>query len=198
MPDLPHLPLRRVEYEAPRKKRAGFGVSTPRDFRTHGGILRSQVTDAVQQVTRQVRPIAIDPGLILRVRLSGNIDEDTWRNAGLTLIGKDDDRVLVLFASDTELTEFRRRLEAYQSGPQQGRKNAPFAAMFANIDEVGRLQPLDRIGRLLKSERIEQSDAFVDGTTYCREAGGNHSRRGSDLKKELDRRGAGRLPDAEL
>ena len=189
MPDLPHLPLRRVEYEAPRKKRPGFGGTTPRDFRTHGGILRSQVTDAVQQATRQARPIAIDPGLILRVRLSGNIDEDTWRNAGLTLIGKDDDRVLVLFASDTELTEFRRRLEAYQSGPPQGQKNAPFAAMFANIDEVGRIQPIDRIGRLLKSERIEQPDAFVDGTTYTVDLELWHTGDIQDCRRRLDQVG---------
>ena len=166
MPDLPHLPLRRIEYEAPRKKRPGFGGITPRDFRTYSGILRSQVENAVQQVTRQPRPSAIDPALILRVRLSANVDEDAWRNAGLTLIGKEDDRVLVLFASDTELTEFRRRLEAYQSGPGRGRKNPPFASLFANIDEIGRIQPVDRIGRLLKAESIERPDDFLDSTTY--------------------------------
>ena len=128
--------------------------------------MRSQVADAVQQVTRQPRPTAIDPALILRVRLSANIDEDMWRSAGLTLIGKEEDRVLVLFSSDTELTEFSRRLEAYQSGPSGTQKNAPYAGLFANIDEVRRIQPEDRIGRLLKLERIEHPDDFVDGTTY--------------------------------
>ena len=186
MPDLPHLPLRRVEYEAPRKKRPGFGGITARDFRTHSRTLRSQVEDVVQQVTRQPRPSAIDPALILRFRLSGNVDEDTWRDLGLTLVGQNEDRVLVLFASDAELTEFRRRLEAYQSGPREGRKHAPFAALFANIDEVGRIQPVDRIGRLLKLERIEQPDAFVDGTTYTVDLELWHTGDIQDCRRRID------------
>jgi hypothetical protein len=201
MPDLPHLPLRRVEYEAPRKKRAGFGGSTTRNFREHGGVLRSQVTEAIQQIIRQPRPASIDPALILRVRLSANVDDDAWRNAGLTLVGKDGSRVLVLFASDTELTEFRRRLDAYQSGPGPDQKNAPYTPLFANIDGVGRIQPLDRIGRLLKLERIERPEDFADGTTYTVDLELWHTGDIQDCRKRLDQvsafitSGGGRVTD---
>ncbi len=166
MPDLPHLPLRRVDYLAPRKKRRGFGSIPPRDFRRHGEEIQNQVQDALQELTRRPPPRGINPALILRVKLAGHVDEDTWRRSGLTLVGKSEEKTLVLFSSDNELRQFREQLETYRLGPQQGRTNAPHAGLFSNIEELGRIQPVDRIGRLFRGTGVVQPEDFLDGTTY--------------------------------
>jgi hypothetical protein len=116
MPNLPHLPLRRIEYEAPRKKRPGFGRMPPRDFLRHGEILRGQIESVLQAFTHKPPPQGINPSLILRVKLAGNVDEETWRREGLAIVGQSEDKTLVLFGSDAELRQFRQHLETYQRG----------------------------------------------------------------------------------
>lgn len=166
MPDLPHLPLRRVQYEAPRKKRPGFGSAPPRDYQRHGGRLQDQLELTLQEFNRRSPPQGINPELILRVKLIGNVDEESWKRSGLILVGQAEDRTLILFSTDTELRSFRERLSAYQSGPQKARKNAPHSPIFANIEEIGKVQPVDRIGRLFVGEGLAHPDSFVDGTLY--------------------------------
>lgn len=96
MPDLPHLPLRRVQYEAPRKKRQGHGSPPQRDYQRHGDTLQSQLEGALQEFIRRPPPQGINPELILRVKLVGNIDEESWRRSGLTLVGQAEEKTLVL------------------------------------------------------------------------------------------------------
>jgi hypothetical protein len=81
-------------------------------------------------------------------------------------VGKSEDKTLVLFASDAELRQFRQHLEAYRGGPPQGQKNAPYAQLFANIEEVGKIQPEDRVGRVFRLEGLERPDQFSDGESY--------------------------------
>jgi Subtilase family len=166
MPDLPHLPLRRVQYEAPRKKRPGFGSVPQRDYQRHGGNLQEQLEGALQEFNRRPPPQGINPELILRVKLVGNVDEESWNRSGLILVGQAEEKTLILFSTDTELRAFRERLSAYQSGPQEARRNAPYAPIFANIEEVGKVQPVDRIGRLFLAEGLAHPDNFSDGTVY--------------------------------
>lgn len=166
MPDLPHLPLRRVQYEAPRKKRPGFGSIPQRDYQRHGNNLQEQLEGALQEFNQRPPPQGINPELILRVKLAGKIDEESWKCSGLTLVGQADKKTLILFSTDTDLRVFRERLSAYHFGPQEGRKNAPHAQIFANIEEVGKLQPVDRVGRLFLAEGIGLPDDFSDATTY--------------------------------
>ncbi len=186
MPELPHLPLRRVQYEAPRKKRQGFGSMPPRDFSRHGEVLRGQVEGALQEYTRRPPPQGINPQLILRVKLAGNVDEETWRREGLTLVGKSEDKTLVLFASDAELRQFRQHLEAYRGGPPQGQKNAPYAQVFANIEEVGKVQPQDRIGRVFRTEGIERPEQFSDGEIYTVDLELWHTGNTSDCRNRIN------------
>lgn len=165
MPDLPHLPLRRIDYEAPRKKN-GFGGLPPRDFGGHGAAIQQQVEDVLVGFARQPPPRGIDPTLILRVKLAGSVDERTWQRAGLTLVGRTEERTLILFSSDAELRQFRQQVEAYRRGPPTTQKGPPYAGLVSNIDAVGRIEPSDRIGRLLRAERITSPDHFLDGTVY--------------------------------
>ncbi len=166
MPDLPHLPLRRVEYEAQRKKKPGYGKIPSRDFRRHGENIGQRVEVMLEGFTRQPPPRGIDPALILRVKLDGNVDEDTWQRAGLTLVGHTEGDRFVLFSSDAELRQFRRQVEAYRGGPPHGQKNPPYVGLISKIEEVGRIGPTDRIGRLLRAGGITTLDHFLDGITY--------------------------------
>lgn len=165
MADLPHLPLKRVEFEAPRRKHA-FGKSNGRDFKRHGKKLDSQVQGALTAFQGHRPPQGVNPALVLRVKLSDHIDEDVWRKAGLTLLGQEDENTLLLFSSDADLLKFRLELNAYREGPKEGRKNAPYAGIFNNIESVGSLGPADRIGRLFRSDGVDKPAKFVDGQTY--------------------------------
>ncbi len=166
MPDLPHLPLRRVEYEAARKKKPGFGKLPPRDYGQHGATIQRQLDDTLGGFVRQPPPRGIDPTLILRVKLSGNVDEETWQRAGLALVGRTEERTLVLFSSDAELRQFRQQVEAYRGGPPPTQKGAPYAGLVSNIEVVDRMEPADRIGRLLRAEGVTSPDHFADRTQY--------------------------------
>lgn len=71
---------------------------------------------------------------------------------GLNFLAREPDKAIVIFASDNELTEFRKRLENY-SQIQDGPKYEYLGA----IDELVPLEPQDRIGRLLELRRVHLS-----------------------------------------
>lgn len=121
---------------------------------------------AMESLQRRVLPVGVDPSLILRVRMEALPTDADWEAADLTVLSVDIDKTLVLFSSDQELTEFRRRLDAYQSGPPLNQINAPYASLFANISEIGVVGPKDRIGSALRSEGFTGEDDFLDEDTY--------------------------------
>jgi len=94
------------------------------------------------------------------------VDEDAWERSGLALLSVDENKTLVLFSSDTEMSDFRRRLGEYQQGPPPQQKGAPHQQMFASIDQIGDVRPEDRIGRLLRAEGVESPAAIEDANEY--------------------------------
>lgn len=168
MPNLPHLILPRAEYELPRKK-TGFGRPPIREHGTHGEALRGQIETVLTDYRSRRRPSGIDPSLILRIQLNpkAGVDEETWERCGLTLLSVDENKTLVLFSSDAELLGFRRRLSEYVGGPTRTeQKSAPHTQIFASIDEIGEVQPIDRIGRLLRAEGVNEMQNFEDAKEY--------------------------------
>jgi len=167
MPNLPHLPLQRVEQERPRRK-SGFGSAPDREFGRHGRNLSRQISGLMTHFQSRKPPSGINPDLILRIKLheKSAIDEDAWERCGLTLLSVNQDRTLVLFASDADLTGFQSRLEAYTGGPEEGRKTAPHNQIFASIDDIGEVQPEDRIGRLFRQMNVSAPTDFVQDQEY--------------------------------
>lgn len=168
MPDLPHLILPRAEYDLPRKK-TGFGRPPEREHSEHGEVLRGQVETVLRGYQRRQRPSGIDPSLILRVQLNPKaaVDEDTWERCGLNLLSVDENKTLVLFSSDAEMSDFRRRLSEYEGGPiRPGQKSAPHTQVFASIDEIGEVRPQDRIGRLLRAEGVSDVSGLEEDQEY--------------------------------
>src|ERR1700677_2319141 len=109
MPELPHLLLPRAVVELERRKKPGFGEKITRDVRQQTERVRVAVDEALA-VHRKLRADITDPALIVRVKTSSLVSDDEWTRAGLDVLGHDATDAVVLFSSDAELTEFRRRL----------------------------------------------------------------------------------------
>lgn len=167
MPNLPHLVLPRAEFDLPRKK-SGFGRIPQRHHGTHGRALSEELEGVLSEFRARSRPKGIDPSLILRIQLNAQagVDEDAWERSGLVLLSIDENKTLVLFSSDVELSEFKRRLSEYQLGPPPEQKGAPHQQMFASIDEIGEVRPEDRIGRLLRAEGVTSLEEVEELKQY--------------------------------
>ena len=168
MPNLPHLMLPRIRFEQPRKK-TGYGRPPERAYGTHGGQLRTQLDTVMRYYRAKRPPEGVDPDLILRIQLDNKsiIEEEIWERCGLTLLSIDENKTLVLFASDRDLTDFYRRLNEYQAGPKKEKqKNAPHNQIFACIQEISDVRPEDRIGRIFKSIGIAQASLILKNDEY--------------------------------
>ena len=156
-----HLPLRRLEGALERRQH-GFGKVVPRDAKQHGEGLK-QTIDAIITTQKGKAPIAnIYPALILKIQTTGGIGEDVWQALGMTLLSDEDNKSVVLFASDTELTEFKRRVKEYRKDPPPGQKNPAYAGLVGAIESVAELAPEDRIGSVLRSEAKVSPEDFAD------------------------------------
>lgn len=184
-PTYPHLSLQRADVLQERRRR-GFGRPPVRDYQQHGQSLQQAVDSVVQRFAVPARPPDLDPALILKIKLDSQIDDEEWTRNGLVVLSREPDKSLVLFSSDSELTEFRRRLSEYQSGPQQDRRNPSYNALFAaiadeGIDTYGRD---DRIGRLLRGQELVTAQTyFLDVEVWPL---GNSQERRRRLSQVLD------------
>ena len=168
MAQLEHLSLQRVELERPRKK-IGYGCPPSREYNQHGPRLKEQLDETVRRFQACRPPTEVNPRLILRVQLNekAGVDEEAWERCGFTLLSVDENKTLVLFPSDEDLSDFKRRLREYTDGPPRERqKSAPHTAIFACIDEIGNVRPVDRIGRLLRLKGLSTPEDFSSDETF--------------------------------
>ena len=202
MPNLPHLILPRAEFDLPRKK-TGFGRPPNRDHTAHGRALADQLDEVLASFRHRSRPPGINPSLIVRVRLNpqAGVDEATWERCGLILLSVDENKTLVLFSSDADMSDFKRRLSEYQEGPPPDQRGAPHQQIFAAIDDVGVIRPEDRLGRLFRTDRVEDPGDLDDVREYVIDAeiwdfGEREANRGKveELRRFIEQRG-GRVTD---
>jgi hypothetical protein len=99
MPELPHLILPRAEIELERRKRRGFGTSTPREHAQHSERITRAVEETLESHARLSTTI-VDPKLIVRVQVSHAVPEDQWTRAGLAVLGHDGADSVILFSSE--------------------------------------------------------------------------------------------------
>lgn len=175
MSELENLPLVRVDVEYQRLKKPGFGTTTNRNFSQHANILNQEIISLVESHKNQ-RPEGIKPELILKIQYSNNIQPDELRRSGLQIIGESTNKALILFSSDGEMNEFRRRVQAYSAGPQES-KNPAYNNLVANIDSISVLTSLDRTGPKLQMLSIQDEIKYwvdielwhLGDVTTCRE-----------------------------
>jgi hypothetical protein len=160
-----HLPLKRLEGVLERRTH-GFGLAPVRDAKQHGARVQKEIEDIVSAFHTLPAIEGIDPSLILKVSVVGNIDEDEWRKVGLTILSVDGDKSVVLFADDKSLQDFRHKVEAYQGELPLGQKGPPYANLIGSIENVSLLTALDRIGPALQAAELRQPQNFLAGENY--------------------------------
>lgn len=161
-----HLELVRLPERLPRRKTGGGGPPPPRNPVGHSHRLTEELNEAITTQQRRRRPDAVDPTLILRVQMSGALQEEEWAKVGLTVLSSDEDRTLVLFADRDELDDFRRKLDAYGQGAQPGRQNPAYAAFIANVEMIAEVAPHDRIGMRAREDGLTEVNDFQPGESY--------------------------------
>lgn len=147
-----HLKLPRINIELPRRSARGFGGTKRDDVTGHGKQLLGQISTLIEPVKEKTSPFRLDPKLIFKIKIAekGYFSEDMVTQAGLNLLACEPNKAIVVFSSDNQLTEFKRRLEKY-SQIQEGPKYEYLGA----IDELVPLEREDRIGRLLQLKPVQ-------------------------------------------
>ncbi|WP_293124771.1 S8 family peptidase [Microcoleus sp. bin38.metabat.b11b12b14.051] len=147
-----HLKLPRINIESPRRSPGGFSGKKRTDVSSHGKQLLGQLSTLTEAVKQKNTPFRLDPKLIFKIKVAekGYFSEDMVTQAGLNLLAREPNKAIVVFSSDNQLTEFKRRLENY-SQIQDGPKYEYLGA----IDELVPLEREDRIGRLLELKPVQ-------------------------------------------
>src|SRR5690606_34798425 len=65
--------------------------------------------------------------------------------------------IYVLFATDTQLKDFKSKLAKFQGGAKGNAKNAPYTHLFGAVERAIALEPKDRIGPRLKVRGISNA-----------------------------------------
>ncbi len=156
----------RLPERLPRRKTGGGGAPPQRDPSGHGRRLAQELDGAIAAQVRRRRPDAVDPALILRVRMHGGLQEEEWARVGLTVLSSDEDRTLLLFSSSDHLQNFRRKLAAYAQGAPPGQKHPSYAAFVANVETIGAVEPRDRIGMRAREAGLVEVGDFQAGEDY--------------------------------
>ncbi len=148
-----HLKLPRIiNIESPRRSARGFGGQKRTDVTGHGKQLLGQLSTLTEAVKQKNTPFRLDPKLIFKIKIAekGYFSEDMVTQAGLNLLAREPNKAIVVFSSDNQLTEFKRRLENYS----QIQKDSKYEYLGA-IDELVPLEREDRIGRLLELKFVQ-------------------------------------------
>ncbi|MER6020755.1 S8 family peptidase [Streptomyces anulatus] len=73
-------------------------------------------------------------------------DQSDWGNSGLRIVEARENSKVVAFSDDPEMVEFKRRLDVYASGPQNGNVTATYESFFDKIIAVRPYGRQDRMG----------------------------------------------------
>lgn len=166
MAQYPYLPLKRLEGQMQRRKPNGFGNAPQREPSQHGPKVAGEISAVLAQHATTPAIAGVDPSLILRIELDGYVDENEWTRLGLTILSEDQDKTLLLFASDKELVEFRRKVEAYQGELPLGQKAPSFAGLINSIRSIGTATAQDRLGQSFLESGISNPTDLVNDTVY--------------------------------
>ncbi|MBK1987516.1 S8 family peptidase [Sphaerospermopsis aphanizomenoides BCCUSP55] len=151
-----HLKLpKTINIELPRRPGRGFGGGKRTDYVEHGKSLLNQLSGLAETTKQKSNPFRLDPKLIFKIKVANKSslrDEDLTKT-GLDILAREPDKAIVVFSSDLELKEFRRRLENY-SQITEGNKYEYLGA----IDDLVPLEREDRIGRLLELNPVQPGE----------------------------------------
>lgn len=145
-----HLELTRAEPVNPRRTGGGRGPGRPSDPKKHGAELRVELDAAY---AAPVAEPGFDPRRLLKLQVEGLDPSEFAAIPGLELISQEGKTLVVLFASDDGVKEFRARLDLLARGHAPTRQDILFAVK--GVSAWGRD---DRIGPALRVEGLPDGD----------------------------------------
>ncbi|AUT01645.1 peptidase S8 [Nostoc sp. CENA543] len=151
-----HLKLPRIiSIELPRRSTGGFGGTKRTNVSEHGKLLLDQISTLIEPVKQKTSPFRLDPKLIFKIKVAEkhSFSDDLVTQIGLNVLAREPSKAIVVFSSDNELTEFKKRLESYSQI-----KDGPKYEYLGAIDELVPLEPQDRIGRLLQLKPVQPDE----------------------------------------
>ena len=172
-----HLKLPRINIELPRRSNPGFGGNKRPNITEHSKHLLGQISILTEPVKEKTNPFRLDPKLIFKLKIAkkGYISDDLVTLTGLNCLAREPNKAIVVFSSDNQLTEFKKRLENYSKI-----KDGPKYEYLGAIDDVVPLEREDRIGRLLELKPVESDElAALDLELW-------HTGDRKEMKKYLD------------
>jgi hypothetical protein len=110
-----HLKLPRIkDIELPRRSKRP-PPSIKRNVSIHGKKLLGQIYGLTETVKEKISPFRLDPKLIFKIKVAkeGSFSDDNLTKTGLDILAREPNKAIVVFSSDIELKEFRKRLENY-------------------------------------------------------------------------------------
>ncbi|MEH2002469.1 MAG: S8 family peptidase [Nostoc sp.] len=151
-----HLKLPRIRnIELPRRSSGGFGGTKRTDVSEHGKQLLGQISSLIEPVKQKTSPFRLDPKLIFKIKVTEkySFSDNLVTQTGLNVLAREPNKAIVVFSSDNELTEFKKRLENYSQI-----KDGPKYEYLGAIDELVPLEPEDRIGHLLDIKHVQPGE----------------------------------------
>lgn len=150
-----HLKLPRINIELPRRKLGGGGGNKRTNITEHSKHLLGQISILTEPFEEKTNPFRFDPKLIFKLKMAeqGYISDDLVTLTGLNCLAREPNKAIVVFSSDNQLTEFKKRLENYSQI-----KDGPKYEYLGAIDDVVPLEREDRIGRLLELKPVESDE----------------------------------------
>lgn len=142
-----HLRLSTALPPQPRRPGRGFGAKAQyQDRAGHARKLREQSTYAIEAHVSRQPILGIAPELTLVLETHRHLDPEIVERAGLKVLEATNETILVAFAEDPDLAEFRKRCLEYQEGPRVdsntgNEKPARYEELF---DCIKVLRPLER------------------------------------------------------
>ncbi|MEH1839910.1 MAG: S8 family peptidase [Nostoc sp.] len=173
-----HLKLPRIiNIELPRRSSGGFGGTKRTDVSEHGKQLLDQISSLIEPVKQKPSPFRLDPKLIFKIKVAEkySFSDNLVTQTGLNVLAREPNKAIVVFSSDNELTEFKKRLENYSQ-----LKDGPKYEYLEAIDELVPLEPQDRIGHLLDIKHLQPGElAALDLELW-------HTGNRKEMRKYLD------------
>lgn len=150
-----HLPLQRLEPVNPRRRGGGGPrVAPPADPPAHAFNLARQLESAVRGLKTQEQ--GFDPRLLLKLSYQVLDPQNLEAIPGIQVVSQEGKEVVVLFATEQALQDFRSRLDQIRAGERAVRQDVLFA-----IKGIDGWSPQDRTGPSLSREGFPATGRFT-------------------------------------
>lgn len=199
-PITPHRHLRLAAALSPQprlRRSAGFARSVRHpDRAAHARDVRVEAVRAIQAHHVRSPVLGVDPELVLVIELDHRLDPNELERTELHVLDLMTDRAIVAFASDPELTEFLRRLEAYSRGPRPGdepgqERSAAYEMLFDAIVRPRPLEVDDVLSPALRTALAREPDGVMrlDVQCWCPEDESGAARRRDEFRRAVEAAG---------